>query len=534
MDCKISVIIPALTEGALVARALNTALRQTLRPLEILACSVSEAAAAALGRFPAGQGGISAFPDAAAALAAARGEYVFFLDQHSALAFPALALLAEAAQAHPGGLAYCGLAVRNAENGYDRYDNIASGPALLPQPRFDGQPLLQLLAHASLFSCLFETAALQAAAGDLSTSGGRLERLLRYASARAPLTALDPILVYAEPSPEAAPEASLAAYGRVAEFLADLGCPTAAGALFVFFALPLFAAFEEDACPDAQAAFAQLQAFYRLLSQDAASGALFDAYLPQRGPIYAAMPPDAFRLLKPSEFFRRRCAPALSQDTARQLLMEQCSALVRKQLQDANSIHSRMGCRLAEAARNPLKIFLWPAWLAEAARKNTASKALGQADIHAYLAFLSRYRRAYAYAIAVKDTPGLALDAALAQEIRACGLREDLCGKHWRAYIGVVDGGTLAHEALGAAEEPLFWAGPLAGLPCDIASKPYHAGNLASIKLGGIDYAVNERGLNIVVVDKSTKHVFDAACFDTHLPGFPPCRHGDQPSVRSV
>ena len=45
-------------------------------------------------------------------------------------------------------------------------------------------------------------------------------------------------------------------------------------------------------------------------------------------------------------------------------------------------------------------------------------------------------------------------------------------------------------------------------------------GNEAVIKYNGIDYAVNERGFNIVLIEKESGIVEDSVCFDTHLPDY--------------
>jgi glycosyltransferase involved in cell wall biosynthesis len=174
MECKISVIIPALTKKALVARTLNTVLRQTLQPLEILVCAVSTDAAEVLDSIRAEHGNISVFRDTAEALAAAHGEYVFFCSEHTVLSFSAFALLMERVQTNPRNPVSCGLAAFNPVDGH----------------------VGKRSAKVFLFSCLFETAALRDIAGNLRTPAGQ-KTFLRSASSGG-VASIDSILVYIE------------------------------------------------------------------------------------------------------------------------------------------------------------------------------------------------------------------------------------------------------------------------------------------------------------------------------------------------
>ncbi len=57
------------------------------------------------------------------------------------------------------------------------------------------------------------------------------------------------------------------------------------------------------------------------------------------------------------------------------------------------------------------------------------------------------------------------------------------------------------------------------GYPVDIniVSAGYEVGNLSSIKIGGVEYSTNQRGINIVIYDLKERNVIEIAHFDTHV-----------------
>ena len=55
----------------------------------------------------------------------------------------------------------------------------------------------------------------------------------------------------------------------------------------------------------------------------------------------------------------------------------------------------------------------------------------------------------------------------------------------------------------------------------DLVSRVYRNGNQAEIRMDGVDYAVNKRGLNIAVFEPHSGVLIDSAAFDTHVAGAP-------------
>jgi hypothetical protein len=152
----------------------------------------------------------------------------------------------------------------------------------------------------------------------------------------------------------------------------------------------------------------------------------------------------------------------------------------------------------------------------------------GLAVINEVAGYFKRLRERvgeYIVIISVRDTPGIALDAGVRDGVLGLGLREDLIGKHWNSYIGIVDGGEFVYEGL--SKEALSWLGVVGGVSLEVVSKAYPVGDCSSIKVNGVERGVNLRGLNVVVIRRRDGVVVDSVNFDTHevVGGFV-CRRG--------
>ena len=86
--------------------------------------------------------------------------------------------------------------------------------------------------------------------------------------------------------------------------------------------------------------------------------------------------------------------------------------------------------------------------------------------------------------------------------------------------ITAVNGGKVIFEQLGAEESPVIYDTKVGPHTVHAESRVYHNGNLAVININGKDYAVNSRGLNIVIYDKTKRKPIDSVCFDTHISDF--------------
>ncbi len=124
----------------------------------------------------------------------------------------------------------------------------------------------------------------------------------------------------------------------------------------------------------------------------------------------------------------------------------------------------------------------------------------------------------YSVLIAARDEASAGLNNEIVERLRKLGLRTTPAGGYRSAYLGVVDHGNLLLEQVGEPEgtEPLQASGALAdGTPFILQSGGNQSSNHASIIVDGVEYAVNSRGLNIVVYDNFAHKVIDSVAFDT-------------------
>jgi hypothetical protein len=140
-----------------------------------------------------------------------------------------------------------------------------------------------------------------------------------------------------------------------------------------------------------------------------------------------------------------------------------------------------------------------------------------------YLRLLKGLSKRYTIIIAVRDTTGACLTDEIAAGIKALGFAVDLSfekglkKQHHHTYIGVIECGQTVCETLSKQKEPSYYTVARDGATYEVVSKSFPEGNTAIIKIDGIDYATNRRGLNIAVFDPMTRTVIDSVCFDTQV-----------------
>lgn len=137
--------------------------------------------------------------------------------------------------------------------------------------------------------------------------------------------------------------------------------------------------------------------------------------------------------------------------------------------------------------------------------------------------------------IAVKDTISTApypssttITGGILVKLKQLGLKAFGNGgdKEFHAgYIAVICNKKLHWEQLGQHGQTIKYANHLCGMDLSICSSPFDAENIASIKINGHEYALNQRGMNIVVFDLGQKMLLDSLVFDTYLMNVP-CQMG--------
>ena len=83
------------------------------------------------------------------------------------------------------------------------------------------------------------------------------------------------------------------------------------------------------------------------------------------------------------------------------------------------------------------------------------------------------------------------------------------------SYAGIFINGALVKEKVGIGEEKINFSALIDGNNISVISAGMNAGNIASIKVNDKELAVNDRGLNMVVVDKNGQ-LIESTFFDTY------------------
>ncbi|MDO5134375.1 MAG: hypothetical protein Q4D81_15565, partial [Eubacteriales bacterium] len=118
---------------------------------------------------------------------------------------------------------------------------------------------------------------------------------------------------------------------------------------------------------------------------------------------------------------------------------------------------------------------------------------------------------------AVKGRPGKELSVKNADQLRELGFHDTdlLLDDDYHSFLGVSKGKECLYQSLGGSGAD-FYEGRIEGLEVSLASATKKRGNQASIAVGGVEYALDQRGFNIVVYDAETSTVIDSVAFDTH------------------
>lgn len=139
-------------------------------------------------------------------------------------------------------------------------------------------------------------------------------------------------------------------------------------------------------------------------------------------------------------------------------------------------------------------------------------------DINLYLDKLQKMKSKYLIFLVVKDTPGSNMSPDIIKKIHDIGFGS-FSKELWRMYIGLIQEGNIIIDYTAAEqEEPLFRKIHLvkSHLLTELCSEAWKNGNKCSVKISGIECAINKRGINLVTYDDRTKTVIDSVRFDSH------------------
>ena len=114
--------------------------------------------------------------------------------------------------------------------------------------------------------------------------------------------------------------------------------------------------------------------------------------------------------------------------------------------------------------------------------------------------------------MAVKDDGSQQMTVTLYEDMEKFGIKTDLRGQYRKSFYSVVTPDGVVEEL---ADTEIKTEGKIGDVSYSVASAGYLVGNTCSIMINDVEYAVNSRGLNIVVIDNEEKKVIDSVCFDT-------------------
>lgn len=116
--------------------------------------------------------------------------------------------------------------------------------------------------------------------------------------------------------------------------------------------------------------------------------------------------------------------------------------------------------------------------------------------------------------IAVSHDMAAGLSQEDIQLLQRMGLQTDFRDKINDSYVAVIEHGAVKYENL--SNRKINYSGTSGNIPFYLESAGYFSGAKASIIVNGIEYAVNGRGINIVVYDDEKNMLYDSVRFDTN------------------
>lgn len=137
-------------------------------------------------------------------------------------------------------------------------------------------------------------------------------------------------------------------------------------------------------------------------------------------------------------------------------------------------------------------------------------------DIYQYLDLLKTMSEHYLIVLSVRDTPGNQLADEIIEKIHMIGFI-NFSRELWRMYVGVSNKGEIICDTLSdKSEEPVNYSGSVKNISLSVSSMAWREGNICKIVLNDRDYALNKRGINLVVYDIDANRLIDSISYDAH------------------
>lgn len=144
-------------------------------------------------------------------------------------------------------------------------------------------------------------------------------------------------------------------------------------------------------------------------------------------------------------------------------------------------------------------------------------------DFNEYLRKLQKLKN-HMVIISVKDTIGFYVgedNYILLNELGGVSLSKQSELNNSRGYVAIVADSKLLFEKKEEKDMSVQYKSIQNQIELDVFSSPYRSCNMSSIVVNRMEYAVNHRGFNIVVIDIKGNCVVDSVAFDTQVKGDP-------------
>lgn len=171
-------------------------------------------------------------------------------------------------------------------------------------------------------------------------------------------------------------------------------------------------------------------------------------------------------------------------------------------------LRDELGCKPAELEAYDRKLELYD-------RLEDIADLQMERNFPSYIQKLSDRKDSSVIILSARDEMTGGLSEIEKEQLKALGIETDLESIQFRdAFIAVLEQGESIYEVFSnqrCAKRIEFDS----GVTANIVSSGWWEGSLASIKINDVEYALNERGLNIVVYDIKSGQVIDSAVVDT-------------------
>lgn len=132
-------------------------------------------------------------------------------------------------------------------------------------------------------------------------------------------------------------------------------------------------------------------------------------------------------------------------------------------------------------------------------------------NFNEYIKFLIEHKSNYLICAAVCDTL-YKIDSQKLLLLKELGLDKVICD--WIGYVYLSYGNDIRINEASLPKFPISKIITINDIAFNLISKPYQCGCRANIIINNINYSINKRGLNFIIIDIKQMKIIDSVCFD--------------------